>query len=87
MGRAPESHAWYRAFFHNQAYVALKHMPRGALPRLAWRLYRGHVLNRPYAREGAGFLLARHRAFAGGLGTAWAAYRAARAEARAGGGR
>ncbi len=81
MGREPDSHRWYRFFFHNHFYFALKHMPRRALPRLLWRLYRGHVLNRPYAREGVRFLLARHRAWAAGLAGARATYRDARREA------
>jgi GT2 family glycosyltransferase len=79
-GRAPESHAWYRAFFQNHLYVTLKHGPRRVLPRLLWRLWRGHVLNRPYAREGVGFLWARHRAFVEGLVGGLAAYRAWRRE-------
>ena len=78
MGREPASHPWYRAFFQNQLYFALKHTPRRALPRLLWRLYRGHVMNRPYARQGAGFLLARHRAWAAGLAAGWRTYRGAR---------
>ena len=80
-GRDPASHVWYRSFFHNQMYFALKHIPRPSIPRLLWRLYRGHVLNRPYAREGVGFLLARHRAFVGGLLLVRATYRQWRLEA------
>lgn len=79
-GREAASHAWYRDFFHNQAYVTLKHMPRSTLPRLLWRLYRGHVMNAPYAREGLGFLAARHRAMLAGLGGAVRSYRAWREE-------
>lgn len=78
LGRTPESHAWYRAFFQNHLYVTLKHQPRRVLPRLLWRLYRGHVLNRPYAREGLAFLWARHRAFTSGVVrglAAWVAWR------------
>lgn len=75
------SHAWYRFFFHNQTYFALKHMPRVCIPRLLWRLYRGHVLNRPYALDGAKFLLVRHRAFVAGLVLGWATYRHWRLEA------
>jgi len=62
----------------SELYFALKHTPRRALPRLLWRLYRGHVMNRPYARQGAGFLLARHRAWAAGLAAGWRTYRGAR---------
>jgi GT2 family glycosyltransferase len=68
LGREPASHAWYHDFFHNQVYVTLKHMPRRVLPVLLWRLYRGHVMNRPYAHEGIHFLLARHQAFVTGIG-------------------
>ena len=82
MGRAPASHGWYRDFFHNHTYVTLKHMPRSVLPRLLWRVYRAHVLNRPYAREGLGFLLARHRAFVLGVAAGWRSDRRRRAEAR-----
>jgi glycosyltransferase involved in cell wall biosynthesis len=74
-GRALGSHRWYRDFFHNHVYVTLKHMPRSALAPLLWRLYRGHVMNRPYAREGVSFLLARHRAFVGGLARGARAWR------------
>lgn len=79
-GRDPDSHRWYRDFFHNHLYLTLKHMPRAALPRLLWRLYRSHVLNRPYAREGLAFLLARHRAFLDGLAASVVTYRRWRAE-------
>ena len=74
-GRGTGSHRWYRDFFHNQVYVSLKHMPRATLAPLLWRLYRGHVLNRPYAGEGLRFLLARHRAMVGGALGGWRAYR------------
>jgi GT2 family glycosyltransferase len=82
LGRAADSHAWYRDFFHNQAYVTLKHAPARAVPRLLWRLYRGHVMNRPYAREGGAFLAARHRAMLAGLASGWRSHRAWRSEAR-----
>lgn len=75
LGRHPESHGWYRDFFHNHLYVSLKHMPPRSLPPLLWRLYRGHVMNRPYAREGLAFLAARHRAFLGGVVGGWRTYR------------
>jgi hypothetical protein len=52
-------------------YVALKHMPRSTLPVLLWRLYRSHVMNRPYAQEGIQFLLSRHRAFLQGVVRGW----------------
>lgn len=81
-GRDPASHAWYAAFFHNHVYCDLKHAPRRHLPRLLWRLYRSHVLNGPYLAEGPGFVLRRHRAFAGGvLGGVWS-WRAWRREER-----
>jgi GT2 family glycosyltransferase len=67
LGRAAGSHRWYRDFFHNHVYVALKHMPRGHLPLLLWHLYRAHVMNRPFAREGAGFLTRRHAAMVAGV--------------------
>lgn len=82
MGRASGSHAWYRDFFHNQLYVTLKHAPRRVLPRLLWRLYRGHVMNRPYAREGVAFLAARHGAMVAGLASGWRSYRAWRGASR-----
>jgi GT2 family glycosyltransferase len=75
LGRDSASHGWYQAFFHNQTYVALKHMPPQRLPVLLWHLYRGHVLNRAFAREGLRFLLARHRAFVGGVTQSWLTYR------------
>lgn len=81
-GRGAGSHPWYRDFFHNQLYVSLKHMPRRTLPALLWRLYRGHVMNGPYAREGVGFLAARHRALLTGTRDAWRTYRAWRASTR-----
>jgi GT2 family glycosyltransferase len=75
LGRERESHVWYAAFFHNHVYCDLKHAPRRGLPGLWWRLYRSHVLNRPYLGEGLGFVLRRHAAFlrgtAGGI-RAWA---------------
>lgn len=80
MGRATGSHRWYRDFFHNQLYVTLKHAPRRALPQLLWRLYRGHVMNRPYVREGAAFVAARHRAMVAGLASGWRSHRAWRRE-------
>ena len=70
------SHRWYRDFFHNHVYVSLKHMPRGSLAPLFWRLYRGHVMNGPYAREGLAFLAARHRAMLAGTVDAWRTHRA-----------
>lgn len=75
LGRDPASHGWYRDFFHNQVYVSLKHMPRPSVPVLLWRLYRGHVMNRPFAREGGRFLVARHLAFIGGVAKGWRSFR------------
>jgi GT2 family glycosyltransferase len=77
-GREPGSHRWYRDFFHNHVYVTLTHMPRTALAPLLWRLYRGHVMNRPYAREGPAFLARRHRALVEGVLAGWLTYRCAR---------
>jgi GT2 family glycosyltransferase len=81
-GRAAASHRWYRDFFHNHVYVSLTHMPGGSLPPLLWRLYRGHVMNGPYAREGPAFLARRHRAFLGGVVGGWRSYRRARRRPR-----
>ena len=75
-GRSAGSHRWYRDFFHNQVYVSLKHMPRASLAPLMWRLYRGHVLNGPYLREGMSFLAARHAAMLRGTLSGWRTYRA-----------
>jgi len=74
LGRDRASHAWYVAFFHNQVYCDLKHTPRRYLPGRCWRLYRSHVLNRPYLVEGAGFVLHRHAAFVRGVSGALATY-------------
>jgi GT2 family glycosyltransferase len=82
LGREPASHAWYRDFFHNQVYVSLKHLPPAVVPRLLWRLYRAHVLNRPFLREGVGFVLRRHRAFVAGALAARASDRGRRVAAR-----
>ena len=74
LGRDPASHAWYVAFFHNHLYCDLKHTPRRYLPGLCWRLYRSHVLNRPYLAEGPGFVLRRHAAFVRGVRGAFGSY-------------
>ena len=83
LGRERASHAWYRDFFHNHVYVTLKHLPRAVLPTLLWRLYRAHVLNRPYLREGPAFVAARHAAFVSGVAAARASHRRHRAVRRA----
>jgi GT2 family glycosyltransferase len=83
LGREPASHAWYRDFFHNHVYVTLKHLPRAALPTLLWRLYRAHVLNRPYLRQGLAFVADRHAAFLSGVAAARASHRRYRAVTRA----
>jgi GT2 family glycosyltransferase len=83
LGHEPASHAWYRDFFHNHVYVTLKHLPRATLPTLLWRLYRAHVLNRPFLRQGVAFLLRRHQAFLTGVVTARASDRRRRAITRA----
>jgi len=75
-GRDPGSHRWYRDFFRNQVYIALKHMPRRSLAPLLWRLYRSHVMNGPYVREGLAFLAARNRAMLAGTVDGWRTYRA-----------
>ena len=75
-GRGTGSHRWYRDFFHNHVYTSLKHMPRRSLGPLLWRLYRSHVMNGPHAREGVGFLAARHRAMLVGAVDGWQTYRA-----------
>jgi glycosyltransferase involved in cell wall biosynthesis len=82
LGREPASHGWYRDFFHNHVYVTLKHLPRTTLPTLLWRLYRAHVLNRPYVGPGLGLLRRRHRAFRAGVDAARASHRRRRAVAR-----
>jgi GT2 family glycosyltransferase len=81
-GRGPGSHRWYRDFFHNHVYLSLTHMPRATLAPLLWRLYRGHVLNRPYAGEGFRFLARRHRAMVEGVVGGWLTYRGARRDRR-----
>jgi glycosyltransferase involved in cell wall biosynthesis len=83
LGREPASHAWYRDFFHNHVYVTLKHLPPSTLPVLLWRLYRAHVLNRPFLREGPAFVLRRHQAFVAGVAGARVSDRRRRALARA----
>ena len=81
-GREAGSHRWYLEFFHNQIYISLKHMPRRSLAPLLWRLYRGHVMNRPYAREGLAFVVARTRAMVMGTVDGWRTYRAWRRHRR-----
>ena len=77
-GRGAGSHRWYCDFFHNHVYLSLTHMPRASLAPLLWRLYRGHVMNGPYAREGLVFLARRHRALFDGVLGGWQSYRCAR---------
>jgi GT2 family glycosyltransferase len=84
-GRGAGSHRWYHDFFHNQVYVCLKHMPRRSLAPLLWRLYRSHVMNGPYAREGIAFLAARNRAMLTGILDGWRTYRTWRRDHRRGG--
>jgi GT2 family glycosyltransferase len=76
------SHRWYRDFFHNHVYLSLTHMPRASLAPLLWRLYRSHVMNGPYAREGLAFLGRRHRALLEGALGGWRSYRHARRSRR-----
>ena len=59
--------------------MTLKHLPRAVVPPLLWRLYRAHVLNRPFLRQGMGFVLRRHRAFVAGVVAARASDRRRRA--------
>lgn len=66
-GNSPLSHAWYRAFFKNSFYFYLKNIGEMAFILLVWKLYRGHVFNRPYLREGLSFEWARHAVFLAGL--------------------
>jgi glycosyltransferase involved in cell wall biosynthesis len=66
-GRSIHSHAWYHYFFKNSFYFFLKNIGGVAFPALIWKLYRGHVLNRAYIREGLCFENARHRVFFTGL--------------------
>jgi GT2 family glycosyltransferase len=77
LGHEPASHAWYTAFFHNNTYCNLTHVPRRYLPRLFWQLYRSHVLNRPYLAEGPAFVLRRHAAFARGVAAGLRTHRSA----------
>jgi GT2 family glycosyltransferase len=75
LGREPQSHGWYATYFRNMLYVTFKHLPRRVWLGVAWRLYRNHVMNRPLAREGVGFLVDRHRALLLGAGHGWRSYR------------
>lgn len=81
LGRTPPSHDWYATYFQNMLYMTFKHLPRGAWPPVTWRLYRSHVLNRPYVGEGPAFVAARHRVFVRGALAGWRTYRAWRREA------
>ncbi len=67
MGRSPASHPYYRFFFRNNFYFALKHLRGLELASFTSHLYREHTLNRAYLREGAGFLLRRHLTLLRGL--------------------
>jgi GT2 family glycosyltransferase len=75
LSRVPASHDWYASYFRNMLYVTFKHMPRAAWAPIAWRLYRQHVLNRPYLGEGLGFLARRHGALVQGALDGWRAHR------------
>jgi glycosyltransferase involved in cell wall biosynthesis len=73
-GRSSQSHGWYYSFFKNTFYFFLKNIGGAAFLTLVWKLYRGHVLNRPYVQAGLGFEIARHRVFFKGLRDGIATY-------------
>ena len=82
LGRDAASHAWYRPFFRNNIYFALKLLTGGDRARFLWRLYREHVLNRAFAAAGPAFLARRHAALARGAAAGWRVWRQARAAER-----
>lgn len=73
-GRSARSHGWYYYFFKNSVYFHLKNIGGPTFIHFVWKLYRGHVLNRPYLQEGIRFHIARHRAFGKGLTAGVATY-------------
>jgi len=66
-GRSTESHRWYYHFFKNNFYFFLKNIGGVRFIYLVWKLYRSHVLNRPYINEGFKFEILRHEVFVRGL--------------------
>lgn len=79
-GKSPASHMWYYHFFKNNFYFFLKDIGGINFFNLVWRLYRGHVFNRPYVKVGPTFQIARHQVFARGLADAIRLYRGFRAK-------
>jgi len=80
LARTAVSHAWYRPFFRNNVYFALKLLGAGDRARFLWRLYREHVLNRAFAAAGPAFLARRHAALARGAADGWRAWRQRQAD-------
>lgn len=66
-GTSEESHAWYASYFQNMAYMTVKHMPVRTWPLVCWKLWRQHVCNRPFVRQGLRFMCVRHRVFVKGI--------------------
>lgn len=66
-GTSEESHAWYASYFQNMAYMTVKHMPVHTWPLVCWKLWRQHVCNRPFLRQGWRFVYQRHRTFMKGF--------------------
>lgn len=66
-GTSEASHAWYESYFRNMTYMTVKHMPVFTWPRVWWKLWRRHVGNRPYCRQGWRFLYRRQCVFVRGL--------------------
>jgi GT2 family glycosyltransferase len=66
-GTSEESHAWYVSYFRNMVYMTVKHMPIHTWPLVCWRLWRQHVCNRPFLRQGWRFVYRRHRMFMKGF--------------------
>ena len=77
LARTAASHAWYRAFFRNNVYFALKLLAGADRARFLARLYREHALNRAFAAAGPTFLARRHLALARGALDGWRAWRQA----------
>jgi GT2 family glycosyltransferase len=69
------SYRYYQDFVQNNIYFCLKHVPRSAMPELAWELYRNHIGNRYNLRRGLTHLLYRHAAFCIGAVRGYKAWR------------
>lgn len=67
LGTSDASHAWYASYFRNMTYMTLKHMPWPTWPLVFWKLWREHVMNRPFLKMGVRFVARRHRVFLDGL--------------------